>query len=157
MFHVEQRRVSGNVGEVSTPASREASKTYGEYYREFWKMSELGVDLTYYGFFKDFFSSGLCPQTEEEEFHWLDLPERVTVYRGYCKLHGHSDGLSWTPNKELAQWFASRLPRNEQPTLATAEVNRDKISLVFLDREPEYIILHIDQDLITQERERSYY
>ena len=79
----------------------------------------------------------------------------MTVYRGYCKLHGYSDGLSWTPSKELAQWFALRLPRNEQPTLATAEVDRDDIALIFLDREPEYIILHIEQDLITEEEVRS--
>ena len=140
---------------MSTPAPRESFKTDEEYYRAFWQMSELGVDLTDYGFFKYFFSSGLCPQTEEEKSHWFDLPERVTVYRGYCKLHGNSAGLSWTPSKELAQWFASRLPRNEQPTLATAEVDRDDIALIFLDREPEYIILHIEQDLITEEEVRS--
>tara|TARA_R110000751_G_scaffold74753_1_gene150951 strand:+ start:7434 stop:7877 length:444 start_codon:yes stop_codon:yes gene_type:complete len=132
---------------MSTPEPREAFKTDEEYYRAFWIMSELGVDINDHVFFKDFFSSGLCPQTEEEESHWFDLPERVTAYRGFCKLRGYSDGMSWTPNKELAQWFASRLPRNEQPTLATTEVPRDKIMLVFLDREPEYIILSVGQDV----------
>ena len=143
---------------MSTPAPRTAFDSDEEYYRAFWQASELGVDLTDYGFFKYFFSSGLCPQTDEEKAHWFDLPERVTVYRGYCKLHGYSDGLSWTPNKQLAQWFATRLPRNEQPTLATAEVDRDKIELVFLNREPEYIILHMDEDSYTEEevqREQS--
>tara|TARA_R100001377_G_scaffold33832_1_gene18563 strand:+ start:615 stop:1037 length:423 start_codon:yes stop_codon:yes gene_type:complete len=132
---------------MSTPAPRSAFKTDEEYYRAFWVMSELGVDINDHIFFKDFFSNGLCPQTEKEQSHWFDLPERVTVYRGFCKLKGHSDGMSWTPNKELAQWFASRLPRNGQPTLATAEVPRDKIKLVFLDREPEYIILSVGQDV----------
>jgi len=37
-------------------------------------------------------------------------------------------------------------------------VDRDKIELVFLDREPEYIILHMDEDSYTEEevqREQS--
>ena len=62
---------------MSTPAPRSAFKTDEEYYRAFWVMSELGVDINDHIFFKDFFSNGLCPQTEKEQSHWFDLPERV--------------------------------------------------------------------------------
>lgn len=43
---------------MSTPAPRESFKTDEEYYRAFWQMSELGVDLTDYEFFKYFFLAG---------------------------------------------------------------------------------------------------
>ncbi|MEC6832985.1 hypothetical protein VXS06_14555 [Photobacterium toruni] len=49
-----------------------------------------------------------------------DLPEQVTIYRG-----GNKKGLSWTTNRETAEWFAKRFSLNQ--TVMTAVVNKSNI------------------------------
>ncbi len=138
---------------MSTPAPRSAFDSNEEYWKSFWEMSEFGVDPEDYDFFHAFFSSGLCPQTDEENEHWFHMPEKIIVYRGFCKTNGRLDGMSWTPDKEKAMWFARR-HGNVQPTLAKGSIDKSEIAVVIIGREQEYIIPDIscfDEDSIAEE------
>ena len=138
---------------MSQPAPRSAFDTDEDYWKAFWEMSEFGVDPEDYDFFHAFFVSGLCPQTDEENLHWINMPENVTVYRGFCKIYGRLDGMSWTPDKNKATWFARR-HGNKQPILARARINKNEIAVVIIGREEEYIIPDIscfNEDSLTEE------
>jgi len=138
---------------MSTPAPKTAFDSDEEYYKAFWQMSEYGVNDDEVDFFRYFFSNGYCPKTNEEKKHWDNLPQRVTVYRGFCDTTGTVDKLSWTPDKKLATWFAKRHP-NVKPVLAIGEIDKENIVTVIIGREVEYIICSIcnfDEDAITYE------
>ena len=142
---------------MSTPAPRRYFDSDEDYLLAFWEMSEFGVRSEDVDFFRTFFGSGKCPQTLEEVQHRNDLPEFVKVYRGYCSDTGHLDGLSWTPDKQRAIWFASRYP-NKSPTLAAGEIHKDNIAAIILGREQEYIILDIcdfEEDALSTKRFRA--
>jgi hypothetical protein len=46
--------------------------------------------------------------TEEERKFLADLPELITVYRGYQPLTGNEDGMSWTLDRDVAQRLGNR-------------------------------------------------
>ena len=70
-----------------------------------------------------------------------NLPEKITIYRGsYSRW-----GISWTLNKDIAEWFATRFKAvNKIETVNTQvfkqEVYRDNCIAYFNDREEEEII-----------------
>ena len=45
---------------------------------------------------------------EQKEF--AALPERFPIFRGYGLPRGTARGLSWTIDRERAEWFSRRLP-----------------------------------------------
>lgn len=52
---------------------------------------------------------------EEEYQRFLNLPEEVTIYRGVSEYNRkYKKAVSWTLNKEQAEWFAGRWGNDEQ-------------------------------------------
>ena len=127
---------------MSEPLPRAFFDTEEEYMRAYWEMSEFGVHPDDYKYFENFFWLEDCPQTEEEIAHFNALPDKVLVYRGFCAASGREDGLSWTPLRYLAKWFARRMDfePTTQPAVAIAVVSKNDISSVLLSREVEYVL-----------------
>jgi hypothetical protein len=93
---------------------------------------------------KDTFHSLKRPELlmDYEELNvFKNLPEKITIYRGsYSRW-----GISWTLNKDIAEWFATRFKAvNKIETVNTQvfkqEVYRDNCIAYFNDREEEEII-----------------
>jgi hypothetical protein len=80
---------------------------------------------------------------DEEQAFLAQLPETVTIYRGY-QYAASRRGMSWTLDRDRAVWFARRFAdhRKMQPKLATASVKRSNICAYFAGRgESEVIVL----------------
>jgi len=75
--------------------------------------------------------------TEKEYAEWNALPQEIIVYRG-SDHEPVSGGLSWTLNKEKAEWFATRYGR--QGRVVEATVPRKKTRALFLGRGEQEII-----------------
>ena len=147
---------------MAQPRPRDEFESEGEYLKAYWIMSEFGVDVDDYDHFESFFNgvfNSKCPQTLGEKKHWDALPEVVTIYRGYNANNPMRwDGYSWTPEKDLAKFFARRRPEEGLGSVVCAEVEKDRICAVILERggEVEYIVTDVgDEDLteVIQEKE----
>ena len=147
---------------MAQPRPRDEFESEGEYLKAYWIMSEFGVDVDDYDHFESFFNGAFnskCPQTLGEKKHWDALPEMVTIYRGYNANNPMRwDGYSWTPEKDLAKFFARRRPEEGLGSVVCAEVEKDRICAVILERggEVEYIVTDVgDEDLteVIQEKE----
>ena len=86
--------------------------------------------------------------TAEESALLVAMPERVILFRGYCAKRGNPNGLSWTPDPEVAKRFShygfGRRP-DAQPTVRSIEIDRSQIWAFLLSRggsEPECIVLY---------------
>ncbi len=143
------------VHDMAHPRPREEFETEGEYLKAFWIMCEFGIDLGNYDYFDSFFNGAFkhkCPQTLDEKSHWQELPQLVTIYRGYNSNNPKSwDGFSWTPEKNLAKFFAHREIQKGLPVVIKAEVDRDRICAVILSREVEYIVTDVSDEEICYE------
>jgi hypothetical protein len=69
---------------------------------------------------------------------YSNLPDVVTVYRG-CQKNQNENGLSWTLNKERAQFFANRL--GKQGIVLEKTVKKNQIVAVLLGRNEEEVII----------------
>jgi hypothetical protein len=80
---------------------------------------------------------------DKERAALADLPEWFRVWRGTA--HQRSvRGLSWTTDKEKAEWFARRLAIETQPLLAQGTVAKKDVKAVFLGRgESEVVSLGV--------------
>ncbi len=63
-----------------------------------------------------------------------DLPPQITIWRG-----GNKDGLSWTTDKEKANWFANRF--NQSAPVHKRIILRDEAVCFIPDRNESEIIL----------------
>lgn len=147
---------------MAQPRPRDEFETEGEYLKAYWIMSEFGVDIEDYDHFDSFFNGAFnskCPQTFEEKKHWDELPEVVKIYRGYNANNPMRwDGYSWTPEKDLAKFFARRRPEEGLGSVVCAEVEKDRICAVILERgkEVEYIVTDVgDEDLTEMIKEKE--
>lgn len=77
---------------------------------------------------------------EEERELFQSLDDVVTVYRG---VPPHNDqnvkALSWTLDREVAEWFAHRY--GENGTVYEAQIEKENIHAVFLGRNEEEVIV----------------
>jgi hypothetical protein len=82
-----------------------------------------------------------CPaEMSDDERDALSLmPEHILVYRGARGLRAAKSGLSWTPTKSVALWFANRFQRRDK-YLASGRVHRDKVWAYLQDREEEIVL-----------------
>jgi len=62
----------------------------------------------------------------------------VKVYRG-ARVRHNERGLSWTTDKERAEWFAKRF--NKKHVLLSASVPTDKIITAFTGRKESEVVL----------------
>ena len=76
----------------------------------------------------------------EEEFNLLQsLPENVVIYRG-CQKGINENGLSWTLDKSIAQWFSNRIERDGEPIVLERTVPKSDIIAVFTGRNESEVI-----------------
>ena len=67
------------------------------------------------------------------------LPEHLTIYRGYVK---NPAGLSWTLDKDKAQWFAKRFSsRFGEGRITSKQITKDKVFAYLSRRSEEEIII----------------
>jgi hypothetical protein len=69
---------------------------------------------------------------------YSNLPDMVTVYRG-CQKNQNENGLSWTFDKEKAQFFATRL--GKKGIVLEKSVNKNQIVAVLLGRNEQEVII----------------
>lgn len=85
----------------------------------------------------------IAPQKlmDEEEYElFQSLDDVVTVYRGVTSYNAESVGvLSWTLNREVAEWFAHRY--GEDGAVYEAQIEKKNIYAVFLGRNEEEVIV----------------
>ncbi len=75
------------------------------------------------------------------------LPDSFTVYRGYSRFRG--EGMSWTLDRRVADWFAHRRADWGQPRVITGLVRRDDV-LALLESAGEAEVL-VPHGLVTQQ------
>lgn len=94
--------------------------------------------------FKDADKSALM--SKEDYADYKKLPQVVTIYRGVSQ-HGAYYGVSWTDDKEKAEWFRNRFNgyTKDVPTyLLTAKVSKDDILAYFNDRDERELVVNIE-------------
>jgi len=140
-------------------------------------------ELAYYEFLKDAWIQTEFPMQSFDsnedaliEFYYFDkpqlmmndtelqfynsLPQEVKIYRGIRvedELDEENIGLSYTFNKEKAEWFAKRFSQDGKgtPTLIEATIDKDDILSVFLDRDEDEILVNPDKVEITNIKDLS--
>jgi hypothetical protein len=78
----------------------------------------------------------------ENKERLASLPERVTIYRG--QLAARRAGISWTTDREVAEWFARRwaMMLGGEPELISGHVERSNVIAAFTGRnESEVLVL----------------
>jgi hypothetical protein len=79
--------------------------------------------------------------TPEEREFLKNLPEKVTIYRGYVKGH-NEEGKSYTLSKEKAKWFSERFTtKKDMAAVKKIVVSKKKIFAYLKGRSEEEIIL----------------
>lgn len=77
---------------------------------------------------------------EEEYGVFRGLDDVVTVYRGVTSHNAKNvKALSWTLNRDTAEWFANRF--GEQGTVYEAQIPKEHICAVFLGRNEAEVIV----------------
>lgn len=78
---------------------------------------------------------------EDDEYEQLqELDDTLTVYRGVTSYNADNvKALSWTLNKETAEWFAHRF--NEDGTVYEAQIDKKHIFAVFNGRNESEVVL----------------
>jgi hypothetical protein len=82
----------------------------------------------------------------EERRELAALPERVEVYRG-VNAYSHVAGISWTLDREQAEWFARRFPeRPDYPgfvwsAVVSGRVLRHRIIALFQARQESEVVV----------------
>jgi len=78
---------------------------------------------------------------DEERKRLAGLPERVEVFRG-VNAWNHFSGLSWTLDRERAEWFGARLVTDEGAGVTiAARVLRKRIIAVFDERGEDEVLV----------------
>ena len=87
---------------------------------------------------------------KEDYEYWKSLPEKVTLYRGVGR--GRKElGLSWTENKEKAEWFRDRWG-NEEGKLLKVIADKKYCLCYFNSRGEHEIVLDVQavKDLVQE-------
>ena len=74
-----------------------------------------------------------------------DLPQHVTIFRGYNDLENTGHGLmsvSWTLSEDLADWFARRFAGDSNALVAEGICKNSNILAYFNRREEEEIVIN---------------
>ena len=79
--------------------------------------------------------------TEEEYNTFLMLPDKLMLYRG-CRMQEKKHGMSWTLNKDKAEWFARRYEILEaSPVIYIVEINKNQVLAYFNRRDEDEIVI----------------
>lgn len=81
-----------------------------------------------------------CLMDEEELRQYQALEDPVTVYRGVTSYNAKNiRALSWTLNRDTAEWFAHRF--GEEGTVYEAQVGKEHILALFTGRNESEVIV----------------
>ena len=109
-------------GLLSDPAD------YAKAIRLAWEMTDnCSFFFDQWNFFWDKADPNLV-MTDAEREKLAELPDELTLYRGYCARGGAEMGLAWSPDRELAEWFSKY--HTVEPTIA--ELTGHKSDLVYV-------------------------
>lgn len=80
---------------------------------------------------------------DDEDYQVFDtLPSEFSVYRG-ISTHGNTNGLSWTLNRETAEWFAKRFSFDgSKGTVIEATAKKEDVLAYFNDRNEQEIVIN---------------
>ncbi|MBK6279913.1 MAG: hypothetical protein IPF57_18230 [Gammaproteobacteria bacterium] len=83
--------------------------------------------------------------TAEEHSEFDAMPERMTLYRGFCSKYGTWRGMSWTDDIDLARFFARY--RSAEPSIAIATITKRGVAAFIKARgsEREFIVPRLQQ------------
>lgn len=81
---------------------------------------------------------------DEEREALAKLPETLTIHRGYTLPH-RKLGMSWTLERERAEWFARRFQRDEAAQVVTATVKKADVLAHFTGRGEAEIVVFPDK------------
>ena len=85
--------------------------------------------------------------SKEEFVVFQNLPEKIRVYRGVA-VHRNPDGISWTHDLKIAQWFAQRFDSYDQKGyVRTGMIDKKHILAYFDDQEEKEIV--VDRNYLT--------
>ena len=78
---------------------------------------------------------------KDELEYYNNLPDEVAVYRGVSVGRAEKDGLSWTCNRDTAEWFAHRFDRdNAKGYLLQGKVKKEDVFAYFNSRGEDEIL-----------------
>ena len=81
----------------------------------------------------------MCP---EDYDIYINLPDEIEVYRGVSRGR-EKDGLSYTRNKEKAEWFQGRFATDENKGfLIKATISKDDVLAYFNTRGEEELVIN---------------
>lgn len=84
--------------------------------------------------------------TEEEYNAFQELDDTLTVYRGVTSYNSKRiKALSWTTDREIAEWFAHRF--DEDGTVYEAEIDKSHVYAYFTCRDESEVI--VDPEYLT--------
>ena len=79
--------------------------------------------------------------TNDQQAQFAALPERVTIYRGFNGRNRLHRAISWTLDREKAEWFARRVPPPEFSITLKAQVLRRRIVALFQERQESEVLV----------------
>ena len=124
-----------------------SEEDYGKYLSTCWIQSEnpnqdVNVSLNdCVGLFWDAMPEYLMDEEELEYFN--NLPDFITVYRGVSPGR-ERNGLSWTNDKQMAEWFKSRFERDGKTgELLTARISKKHVLAYFNGRDEKELVVDV--------------
>ncbi len=74
--------------------------------------------------------------------YYNNLPDTITVYRGVSPGR-EKYGLSWTDNREKAEWFKARYESSNTGVLLTATISRKYVLCYIDDRDEKELVVDV--------------
>jgi hypothetical protein len=132
---------------------------YWQILRAIWSESEnIHQNLTSWRHLWDDSRPGRAHAMDRDERRKLaEMPDQITVYRGANCPDYVRTGMSWTWERPLAEWFASRYLYGERttPYIAKGVIARDKVLALIDVGESEIVLNPDDLEAIEVERVRT--
>ena len=124
-----------------------SDKDYGIYLRNAWTMEEnpnQDVNVSRRRAIQLFKKAKKKHLMNEEEYKYYDaLPEKLTVWRGVSPGRERL-GLSWTDDRETAEWFRKRFERDgKKGYLLEAEIGKAEVLAYFNGRNENEIVVDV--------------
>lgn len=80
--------------------------------------------------------------SEKEYKYYESLPENLTVYRGVA-VGRNPKGLSWTCNKDTAEWFANRFNSSgKKGYIQSMNINKSDVLAYFNSRNEDEVVVN---------------
>ena len=124
-----------------------STKDFAEYLKQSWQQEEnpnQDVNVSCREAIKYFKKANKKYLMEPEDKAYYDsLPDPLTVYRGVSPGR-EKYGLSWTDDKEKAEWFKARFEHNEPGILLTATIPKKHAICYINDRDEKEIVVDVN-------------